>query len=708
MTFLLAGLVVFLTACDNQTNDSMQLQSEPAAVAINNHAWMREKLPAQTLAYFRLPTLWNLLFEAKGDSLHVIQQQSQHKAMLDEFKQGLVSSYQSLLPDHMKSTFELLIQKMDSPLEVAIIAAEDGSMVPNSLIATRLKNTSSTQLNELLEAFVNLAGPQIKLLKPLDDQGRAKLIAAMVPISLSYDEKTGQLALFSGLSSSSSQLDSMLAQTSHAPELNDIFTFENSVDDAGLNLEFWLNVKTFYQLNKGLIPAKDLPLFKQLALDKINFIWAGTAAKNNKSELIFHIAMPDQGVRQVLPRVNTDIGFKTAGRPRSVWQIAFPTVAQWQQGFDFVLQFMPDSQSMREQVENKIKQVNEFLGIELKDIYRIYGQKTWIVTDDSGTWFASRILDKKAHTELFNKLGQVFKTKASVKKMAGVSINESIFSTSEFEELLFGSDEESKTIEQFLSFRQYGYYLLDGDYLIQAFRPQVLADRANSSNKIELKKWLSKQQKHKWDSAIFAYSKEVRDAPRDIYYGYLNALTMLSNFAKVEIDLFRLPTAQQLNLPQTGRFGFSLDSSTEALTFKLSYEYSLVEGFSSSGSFVAVALLGVMMAYAIPAYRDYTVKSKVSQKMYPIYEAKSIIENNYQQEGSYPNTEFLSESFNQSNDFIYNPKNGQITVYFSRSSEPELFGKEIILTPTVAESGYIEWSCSGTVEKRYYQEYFCY
>ncbi len=698
ITFSFISLLVFLTGCDNPTP---QHSSKPLyhKTKVENIAWMREKLPADTFAYLRIPTLWQLFFEAKNDVLQPVQSSDNHVQQIAAFKQGLLDSFAKFVPLGAQSPLALVAKNMVSPLEIAIINATDGSMVPNMLIATTLEDTSITQLNGILGTLIKQAGSQVSLSKPIDANGKGKLIVSMAPVYISYDENSGKLAFYSGLTTSEKQLESLLAQNHHAKELDHIFTFEDSQDQAGKNLEIWLNIQAIYQQNKGFIPPSQQPKIKQMGLDKARYLWLGTSAKNGKSEFVFRLAMPDVGFRKFLPRVASNFDVDVAGTPRSVWQIVIPNVEQFIQGYELVLKFIPDAEKERKKIEEHIVKIEKFLGFSLADAINAYSQKLLIITDDSGTWFASKIVNPAIHAKIGEKIEEAFKTKTQLRELAGVEIKHTIFSTEQFEQQLFPQEEKADLMEQIFGYTQHVFYQEQGDYFIQAYSPQVLADRANSDNMQKLSTWLNNTHGLDNKQSIFAYNKEVKDAPRDIYHTYLSTLLILGHLTKVEVDLFKLPTAQQMGLPNSGRFGIALDSASDNLTLKVSYEYSLMETVtSSSNSFLAIGFVGVLAAYAIPAYRDYTLRAKVAEKKYSAHSEQVLIEEHFYQKGVFPNTEFISERFNQSKQYLYNPKNGQITIYFTDKDDSGLSGHQLVLTPTEVE-GYIEWQCTSSVSQ---------
>ncbi|MCF6318632.1 MAG: hypothetical protein L3J83_05010, partial [Proteobacteria bacterium] len=340
--FVVIGLLVFLSACDSpKQSDVAQIVHETVYEKIKNVAWLRDKLPAETLAYLRIPTFWQLFLEAKADVLQSVQKLDVHISQIEKIQQGFAETYSNMLPLEAQLPFKTLIKNMSTPLEIAILNATDGSMVPNGLIATTLKDTSTEQLNELFALISQHSGSQFKVLQEFDDQGQGKFMASMMPVFASFNKKSGQLALLTGITASVKQLQELLAQKQHAAELDHIIAFENSVDEAGKNIELWLNIAAIYKQNKGMIPASGMQIIKKMGLDKVQYFWAGTGSTNGKSQLTMRLGMPDVGVRKFLPKVNSYIDLPTAGVPRSVWQLAFPSAEQIKQGFELANSFNP-------------------------------------------------------------------------------------------------------------------------------------------------------------------------------------------------------------------------------------------------------------------------------------------------------------------------------------------------------------------------------
>ena len=139
--------------------------------------------------------------------------------------------------------------------------------------------------------------------------------------------------------------------------------------------------------------------------------------------------------------------------------------------------------------------------------------------------------------------------------------------------------------------------------------------------------------------------------------------------------------------------------------------YKAQQGFTLIELMIVVAIIGILAAIAIPAYQDYTVRSKVSEGLSVASGAKLAVAETRQSSGQWPGDNTVAGLADPVSIIGNNVLSVDVggggnsttvsTITITYTADAAITGQTVVLTPTNA-IGSITWVCNtGTVIDKY-------
>ncbi len=121
-------------------------------------------------------------------------------------------------------------------------------------------------------------------------------------------------------------------------------------------------------------------------------------------------------------------------------------------------------------------------------------------------------------------------------------------------------------------------------------------------------------------------------------------------------------------------------------------------GFTLIELMIVVAIIGILAAVALPAYKDYTVRAKVSEVILAATGVKSNLVEWWTVKGTWPAMTDVPAT--HSSTYVASISHASGTVTAFAQGETKINTSTITLTPSI-NGNVLSWACGGTIDKAY-------
>lgn len=680
-----------------------------AQAALSSPAWLRQHLPAQTVAYVRIPSPWGMLNAVpNGRPLDAALSAKAHLEAIGKIRDAL--SKDKLLAElKVAPALNLLLGDLRSPVEIALVDPLGIPSPSSRMMATALVDYPS--VDALNARLASVAGDEKLLAAPLDAQGNGMLAGGSAAVH--FDVAQHRLWLASTVPVGKNEpmdaqaltgiaADIYKANASTVPPL--LSALEARIDTSGEGFFGWVTVRGIGAV--AAAQAGDSPLGKLPAdfASKADAIAFGAGTVNGRGQLQLLVHSPQARLLQYLAPTSFAPTFKTVGEAHWAFTLSAPTAEGWKaMDANLNLDFGPEGAKKIQEFGNTLQ---KRLHMAPTDYFSWFGPEYVFFADDAGTYTAVRVRDWKAWHDRIAQNAQ-FGWKTGTAKVDGEEVHWMTAPNGADDVLQPNTPPEMQNLMRVVA-RTGGraWWTEEGDWAIFAKVPQALSDRSAAGPDTSMEDWF-KAHAYQGQRTVAGFAATSHGAQRDAYYTYLSILQAMTGVAGSDGDIAALPSAHTLGLPDKGVIGAGLEIDKETLALSVTYEQSPIELAGAGGGatgMATVASAAIIAAIAIPQYQQYLIRSQVANAQAEMQAVQQAVASKRLTSGKFPATNSaagLGAPETLGGDYLGSVEigpGGEIVGTFDTTpphkAHRKLEGGQLILTPSV-EGKSVQWRCSA-------------
>lgn len=679
---------------------------EPAALPVATTAttrnatfasppWLRQHLPEDTIAYLRLPSLWGLLSAPNQRGADGMYGNPAHDQVIAQLRQALANNVitADIVGTDAADRVLQALSSVQAPIEIAFTApGKVASPAAMALVSTAFDSKDPEVVSALLDSLLVGAG-----IPPLRFEADGFALAASphgASAAAHFDRESGRLNILAGMGAARAPLQALLDQArSNGPHPHALHALEQEIDAGGQGLLLWLDMQSVKPFLLAGLTLDTLPM--RHVAEQTQAIALGWGGVSGHGRLSLRAQLNDPTWMRYLPQTPRTFDLNSVGEPTSVVTLTLPSVGD----LDRILAAVGDDfgPAVRQRWDAFENETRKETGLSLREWLAPYGNELVLFDDDAGGFSAWRLRDRdalKANIDRLTAQGAEY----TVRTVGGADIHYLRLRWPAADEAQPSDSTGAALLAWWASQPTHLYWIEDGDWQIHSSVPQPLIDRIAMKASRPIDAWLRERHGDDRSQALVSASTRIDGMPRKVYGYYLGLLALLGDFADSPVDLFALPTARQLGLPERTGVGMQLIASPQRAGIDLNFQSTPLDGvLSGSGVYGAVAVVAILAAIAVPAYQDHVNRKRVALAVSATRSLQMLVIEHYAAHGKLPRTGELAAASDDASYSAGTPvhfnANGTITVFFDEHAPARLHRRELALIPHRAPNGGLTYVC---------------